>query len=120
MTHINRIQWLNKSNRSTIIPLPNKLEPIPIVYAFPGATEECLNSYINKFKGLVVVGYGSGNVSNQMYYAIEKAIKNKVKVVLVTNCKFGGVNSEYGDIGGYQSLKDLGVIMAVRFFFFFI
>jgi len=87
-------------------------EPIPIVYAYPGATEDYLNGYLNDFKGIVIVGYGSGNVSNGMYYAIKKAIEYKVKVVLVTNCKFGGVNPEYADIGGNQSLKELGVIMA--------
>ena len=47
-----------------------------------------------------------------MYYAIKKAIDNKIKVILVTNCKFGGVNPEYADIGGNQSLRELGVIMA--------
>ena len=28
------------------------------------------------------------------------------------DCKYGGVFSEYGGIGGNQSLKDIGVIMA--------
>lgn len=37
--------------------------------------------------GIVIVGYGTGNVSEPMYYAIQKAIKNGLKVVLVTNCK---------------------------------
>ncbi len=30
----------------------------------------------------------------------------------MTKCKYGGVFSEYGGIGGNQSLKELGVIMA--------
>lgn len=47
-----------------------------------------------------------------MYQAIKNVIENEVKVVLVTNCKYGGVYAEYGGIGGNQSLKDLGVIMA--------
>jgi L-asparaginase/Glu-tRNA(Gln) amidotransferase subunit D len=37
--------------------------------------------------GVVIVGYGTGNVSEPMYYAIQKAIKSGLKVILVTNCK---------------------------------
>ena len=66
-----------------------------------------LDGFINDFKGIVIVGYGSGNVNNPMYYAIKKAIENKVKVVLVTNCKFGGINPEYADIGNTHSFKML-------------
>ena len=84
------------------------------MYAFPGATVDCLNEYVeNKFKAIVIVGYGSGNVNECMYNAISKVIKEGLKVVLVTNCKYGGIYTEYGGIGGNQSLKDLGVIMAV-------
>jgi len=71
--------------------LPEKLESIPIVYAFPGATKDYLDGFINKYKGVVVVAYGSGNVSENMYYAIKSVIDNGLKVVLVTNCKYGGV-----------------------------
>jgi L-asparaginase/Glu-tRNA(Gln) amidotransferase subunit D len=135
--HINDVVWLNKSSRSTIIPLPGKLESVPICYAYPGDCEHSLDGYVGKFKGIVVIGYGSGNVSNNMYYAIKRVISNGLKVILVTNCQLGGVNSEYGGIGvkrlksfhkkvlnlfklifgyfylkGNQSLKDLGVIMA--------
>lgn len=111
--HIERIVWLNKSKKTTIIPLPKKLESIPILNAYPGATENYLDGFLNgSFKGVVIVGYGSGNVSDNMYYSIKKAVEHSLKVVLVTNCKFGGITSEYGGIGGNQSLKDLGVIMA--------
>lgn len=112
MMHTNRVDWLNNPKRSSIIPLPEKLESIPIVYAFPGATKDYLDGFINKYKGVVVVAYGSGNVSENMYYAIKSVIDNGLKVVLVTNCKYGGVYMEYGGIGGNGSLKDMGVIMA--------
>jgi L-asparaginase/Glu-tRNA(Gln) amidotransferase subunit D len=92
MINKNHIEWLNNSTISSIIPMPEKLSSIPIVYAFPGATSDCLDTYLN-FKGVIVVSYGSGNVSDQMYYAIKKLTDNKVKVVLTTNCRYGGVAS---------------------------
>lgn len=113
MMHTNRIDWLNNPKKSKNIPLPDQLASVPIVYAFPGATIDCLNGYANgNFKGIVIVAYGSGNVNECMFKAIEKVISHGLKVVLVTNCKYGGIYAEYGGIGGNQSLKDLGVIMA--------
>lgn len=60
------------------------------MYAYPGALESFLDSFIGKYKGIIVVAYGSGNVSVNMYTAIKKIIENGLKVVLVTNCKYGG------------------------------
>ncbi|RNA08921.1 L-asparaginase [Brachionus plicatilis] len=116
MMHTSRIDWLNNPKKSLCIPLPDKLESflsVPIVYANPGATIDLLDGFIEKnFRALVVVAYGSGNVNENMYYAIKKATEHGLKIVLVTNCKYGGVYAEYGGIGGNQSLRDLGVIMA--------
>ena len=112
MMHTNRIDWRNNPRKSSIIPLPEELESIPIVYAYPGATENLLDGFIGTFKGVVIVGYGSGNVSVNMYNAIKKIIQHGLKVVLVTNCKYGGIFTEYGGVGGNQSLREIGVIMA--------
>jgi L-asparaginase len=95
MMHPNRIDWLNNPKKSTIIPMPQSLASIPIVFAFPGATEDCLEGYSGKsFNGIIIVAYGSGNVSENMYKAISKLIQNGIKIVLVSNCKYGGVYSE--------------------------
>ncbi len=91
MMHTNRIDWLNNPKKSKIIPLPEKLASVPIVYAFPGATEDLLIGFVGKIKGVVVVAYGSGNVSENMYYAIKNVIEKGLYVVLVTNCKYGGM-----------------------------
>ena len=111
MMHTNRIDWRNNPKRSSIIPIPARLASVPIVYAYPGASPDFLDGFFGKHEGLVVVSYGSGNVSESMYFAVKKAVENGLKVVLTTNCKYGGVFSEYGGIGGNQSLKDLGVII---------
>lgn len=105
MMHTARIEWLNNPKRCKIIPLPSKPElmsSVPIMYAYPGATENCLDGFVScGFKAVVVVAYGSGNISSNMYYAIQKAIRQGgIKIILVTNCKYGGVFAEYGGIGG--------------------
>lgn len=65
---------------------------MPIINAYPGASECLLDGFIGKIKGLVVVAYGSGNTSVEMYKAIKKVIENGIMVVLVTNCRYGGNN----------------------------
>lgn len=103
--HTNNIEWLNSPKKSPLIPLPSKLEfvsSVPIVYAYPGATSTFLDGFRNKkeFKAIVLVAYGSGNVNDATYAAIKRVIESGVKVVLVTNCRYGGIFSEYGGIGG--------------------
>ena len=106
MMHPNRIDWLNNPHICKLVPIPDELPAsIPIVYAFPGATADCLDGYADKFKAIVLVAYGSGNVNENMYLAIEKLTKtSQTKVVLVTNCKYGGVYAEYGGIGGIYDI----------------
>jgi L-asparaginase/Glu-tRNA(Gln) amidotransferase subunit D len=71
-----------------------------MVYAFPGATSDCLDGFIGKFKAIVVVAYGSGNVNENMYSSIKRVIEKGLRVALVTHCKYGGIYAEYGGIGG--------------------
>lgn len=102
--HTNNIEWLNVTKRSSIIPMPSRLDmllSVPIIYAYPGATSTFLDGFSSGgFKAIVVVAYGSGNVNDNTYVAIKRVIEVGVKVVLVTNCRYGGIFSEYGGIGG--------------------
>ena len=83
--HTNRIDWRNNPKRSSIIPLADKLASVPIIYAFPGATTDLLDGFIGKHQGIVIVSYGSGNVSENMYYAMKSAIEKGLKIVQVTS-----------------------------------
>ncbi|RNA08923.1 L-asparaginase [Brachionus plicatilis] len=113
MMHGENIDWRGVLKRPVLIPLPNKLESIPIVCAYPGAPDFLLDVFLNRnFKAVVIIAYGSGNVSEELFYSIKKAIEFGIKVILVTKCQFGGVSPEYAGVGGNQSLIDLGVVMA--------
>lgn len=113
MMHGDKIDWRKSLKRPVLIPLPNKFEPIPIVCAYPGAPDYLLDVFLNKnFKAIVIIAYGCGNVSEDLYHSIKKAIELGIKVVLVTKCQFGGVNPEYAGLGGNQSLIEIGVLMA--------
>jgi L-asparaginase/Glu-tRNA(Gln) amidotransferase subunit D len=58
MMHTNRIDWRNNPKKSSVIPVPDKLASVPIVYAYPGAEESLLDGFIGKHEGVVIVSYG--------------------------------------------------------------
>jgi L-asparaginase/Glu-tRNA(Gln) amidotransferase subunit D len=113
MMHTNRIDWKNNPRQSSIIPLTHIVDfvSIPIVYATPGSTENELDGYVSEFKGIVIVAYGSGNVSVNMYKAIKKVIAYGLKIVLVTNCSYGGIFIEYGGIlSNYKLIITINIL----------
>lgn len=103
--HYDKINWLNNPPRSEIITIPQDLQSVPIIYAHPGATSNYLDGYLGRFKSIIVVGYGCGNVSEHMYNAISNVMNNcdqskKISVILVTNCRYGGIREDYAGNGG--------------------
>lgn len=105
--HTNNIEWLNPPKKSPIIPLPSRLElisSVPIIYAYPCATSNFLDGFRNNgFTAIVIVAYGSGNVNDATFTAIKRVIDAGVKVVMVTNCRYGGIFADYGGIGGFYT-----------------
>ena len=106
-----KITWYNNPVLPNIIPhnLDN-LQNVPIIICSPGLDYNFLN--LEEIKGLVIVGYGCGNVNNETYELAKKAVLKGIVVILVTMVENGGVFAEYGGIGGVKSMKDIGVITA--------
>lgn len=65
-------------------------------------------------KGLVIEGFGAGNVPPAIVPAIEDCIREGIPVVLATRCIEGGVWPVYGYPGGGADLLDKGVILCGR------
>jgi len=85
---------------------------ISILKLFPGINESVLTAIfaIPNLKGIVLETYGSGNAPTERWFVevLEKAIKNNIHVVNVTQCSGGSVS-----MGNYETstqLKNIGVI----------
>ncbi len=85
---------------------------VVIVKVFPGINAKVINAIlaIENLKGIVLETYGSGNASTEKWFIdlLEKAIRNGVYIVNVTQCSGGSVN-----MGQYETssqLKQIGVI----------
>ena len=100
-------------NRRRKFKVHKKLESnILLVKMFPGIDETTVNYLFDypEIKGLVLETYGSGNVTNELWFinALKKVISNGIPVVNVTQCSGGSV-----DMGHYETsveLKKMGVI----------
>lgn len=85
---------------------------IVVLKLFPGITQEVVESLIGieGLQGLVVEVYGSGNAPTYPWFIalLQKAIKNGIQIVLVTQCAKGSIM-----LGHYETsvaLKRIGVI----------
>ena len=65
--------------------------------------------------GIVIEGVGAGNVNEDVYGAVQYALKKNIAVVLTTRVYYGGVFPMYGDKGGGATLEKAGVIMGGYF-----
>lgn len=115
------VVWLAPPPRETPSPNPatiNQLltrdDPalprVDLVTCYPGADGSLLDAAVQSgAAGVVVVGYGLGNVNDPMFAAIRRARDRDVAITLTSRVPHGRVYSEYGGAGGGASLRELGV-----------
>ncbi len=85
---------------------------VVILKIFPGINEAVLSSILNSpnLKGIILETYGSGNAPTENWFIqlLQKAIKNGLHIINVTQCYGGSVT-----MGQYETstlLKEIGVI----------
>ena len=85
---------------------------IGVLKLFPGISEPLVEAVLNakNLKGLIIESYGSGNATTEDWFInnLEKAIKNGIHIINVTQCSGGSVI-----MGQYETsskLKSIGVI----------
>lgn len=106
-------EYLFKKNNSKELKVNTQFDAnVAIVKIFPGLNESVIKAIlaIPSLKGVVLETYGSGNAPTEDWFVsqLEKAIKNNVHIINVTQCSGGSVN-----MGQYETssqLKQIGVV----------
>lgn len=62
-------------------------------------------------KGIVIEAMGRGNIPPDMVPGVQRAIQDRIPVVIVSRCFEGRVYDSYGYPGGGRNLRELGVIL---------
>lgn len=88
---------------------------VAMVACYPGMNAALMDYFREKsVAGLVVEGFGAGNVPPGVVPGLERLIQEGIPVVLTTRCVDGGVWPMYGYPGGGAELERMGVILGGR------
>lgn len=83
-----------------------------LLKAYAGMDEQILDVlHQAKPDGIVIEGFGQGNLPKDTVAPIQKLISDNIPVILVSRCYQGIVQATYGYDGGGKQLKDKGVIL---------
>lgn len=98
----------------SVLPLPRHPladQKVTVLAAYPGAPGDLVDAAVAAgYRGLVVEGMGSGNVSPGMGAALARAFSAGVQVVLTTRVTNGPVSLIYGGEGGGATLAAKGAV----------
>lgn len=88
---------------------------VPLIKLYAGIGADFFEAIANlNSDGLVIEGFGQGNVPPHLIKPIERLIEKDIPVVVVSRSFKGVVQPTYGYLGGGKQLKDIGVLFAKR------
>ncbi|MEJ5258302.1 MAG: asparaginase [Fervidobacterium sp.] len=109
----NNVIYFRKSlTREKII--TDKIEErVAVVKAFTGDDGAILRAVHNMgYKGIVLEGFGRGNIPPEVAQAVEEIVNSGVPVVITSRCFKGRVYPIYGYAGGGADLRRKGAILS--------
>lgn len=106
-----RVKWFNRLRRFAELPLPKQLAKVDLFFTYPGFDAGLLNYAITQgAQGLVIAGYGCGNVHDSLAPELHKIIQKNIPIVMATRVREGSVFPVYGGPGGGIELNKMGVL----------
>ncbi|WP_138417230.1 asparaginase [Aquibacillus sediminis] len=86
---------------------------VALIKAFAGMNGEYIEAIHHAgMDGLIIEGFGQGNVPQEAVEAIDQVLSDHIPVVLVSRSYQGIVQPTYSYPGGGKQLKEMGVIFA--------
>ena len=111
-----RFRLFRRPLRRTHIPIPKKDSQLPVVFLFTmyaGADGKYIRNAVDDgVDGIVVAGFGLGNVNASVYEAIRYARSKNIPVVISSRCYNGRTYPVYGGPGGGKTLEQDNVIFS--------
>ncbi|MGM0607073.1 MAG: asparaginase [Candidatus Muiribacteriota bacterium] len=83
---------------------------IAFVTLYPGLQRDVFRNMIKDTNGVILQGYGAGNISSRFYDDIYEFSKKELPIIICTQCVIGKIELELYKVG--KQLADLGVVSA--------
>lgn len=111
-----RFRLFRRPLRQVHIPIPEKDSQLPEVFLFTmyaGADGKYIRNAVDGgVDGIVIAGFGLGNVNASVYGAIQYARSKNIPVVISSRCYNGRTYPVYGGPGGGKTLELENVIFS--------
>lgn len=108
-----RVIFLRKSLIRQKFSIENLETSVELIKTTEGCSDLFINAAIDSnVKGLVLEGFGRGDVPPNLVPAIKRALRKGVVIVMTSRCFLGRVLGVYGYRGGGKELRDMGVIFS--------
>ena len=115
------LKFLQDSKRPVFLAVrPKEIPYVEIMWASLGGGDGMLSSLLHarELKGLVLAGFGAGNVPPSWVPMIRNLVRSRVEVAVVSRCFQGSVhktNDFTNDFEGcFEKLEELGVMSGGR------
>ena len=94
------------------IPTGQLVDDVYLVKLVAGSDDYLIQALVDKkAKGIVIEGFGRGNIPPGVVPGLKRAIDENIPVVLTTRVLGGRVLDIYGYEGGVKPLKEMGIIL---------
>ncbi len=107
------LKFLSAPHRPAFLAVrPKEIPYVEIMWASLGGGDGMLSSLLHArdLKGLVLAGFGAGNVPPSWVPMIRNLVRGRVEVAIVSRCFQGSVHKTDDFEGSFEKLEELGVI----------
>lgn len=112
------LKFLREPKRPVFLAVRPKEEVpyVEIMWASLGGGDRMLSSLMSsrELKGLVLAGFGAGNVPPSWVPMIRNLVRSRVEVAIVSRCFQGSVHKTNDFEGSFEKLEELGVMTGGR------
>ncbi|PZX07725.1 L-asparaginase [Psychrobacillus insolitus] len=107
------VHFNHSPNYRAVFPIQLIQKRVALFKVYAGMEPDLLAASVSLgYDGIILEGFGQGNVPPNLVPEIEKILKLEIPIVLVSRCLNGIVQDVYGYVGGGKDLKELGVTFA--------
>ena len=99
--------------RRQYVPVQQLTKKVALLKVYAGMEASIVSAVMaSGYDGLVLEGFGQGNVPPEVAEVVTELVQNGIPVVLVSRCFNGITEGVYSYEGGGKQLEDAGVIFA--------